>query len=358
MTSFRLLVGTLILMSQHPAWSAEKAREIPVTLEQLSPDERNNVEIFREAAPKVVFVHNLKSVSNYYSFRTSEVQQGTGSGFIWDNNGHVVTNFHVIQGADNVAVTLQDGLKEEATLVGYDDKKDIAVLKIKMKKPLSKTFHDQLVDSSTILVGQKAIAIGNPFGLDHTLTVGAISALGRTMESVGNVTIRDMIQTDAAINPGNSGGPLLDSRGLLLGINSAIYSETGSYAGIGFAVPSNTVNRVVTQIINHGKVIQPGIGIESFADSVSQYLGILGVIISKVVPGSPAQRVGLRGTTRNRYGEVVLGDVIIGINGDKIKNYDDLYNALENKQGGEKVVLKFVRDRKVKTIEVELTLLR
>lgn len=204
------------------------------------------------------------------------------------------------------------------------------------------------------LVGQKAIAIGNPFGLDHTLTVGSVSAIGRSMQSVGGVTIRDMIQTDAAINPGNSGGPLLDNRGFLLGINTAIYSQSGSSAGIGFAVPSNTVERVVEQIIKFGKVIQPGIGIQRLEDSIARYLGIEGVIIGKVAKDSPAAKAGLRGTQRSVYGEISLGDIIVGLDGKKVRNYDDLYNALEHKKAGESVDIKLIRNNKVMTKKVQL----
>ena len=336
------------------SFAVQKNKEIPIELSSLSEFSRNNIKVFSEAAPKVVFVHNLKHLSDFFSFRVTEVQQGTGSGFIWDNDGHIVTNFHVINGADNIAVTTKDGGKFNAKIIGVEPRKDIAVLKIKPKKKYERTFNEAISDSATILVGQKAIAIGNPFGLDHTFTVGAISALGRSMESIGGVTIRDMVQTDAAINPGNSGGPLLDERGNLLGINTAIYSQTGNSAGVGFAVPSNTVNRVVTQIINHGKVIQPGIGIAMLDDSIANYLGIEGVVIGRVYPKTPAERIGLKGTTRLRNGEVSLGDIIIGINKEKIKNYDDLYNALDSFKPGDTVELKYLRKGKEKSKKIKL----
>lgn len=332
----------------------EKKSERPIVLNELGEFEKNNIEVFQKSSPKVVFVHNLRYVSDIFSLNVAQIQQGTGSGFIWDNDGHIVTNFHVIAEADNIAVTLIDGVKYNATIVGAEPRKDIAVLKIKISKKLDKTFHEMLTDVSSIIVGQKAIAIGNPFGLDHTLTVGIISALGRSMESIGGVTIRDMIQTDAAINPGNSGGPLLDSRGYLLGMNTAIKSQTGNSVGIGFALPANTINNVVTQIINYGKVIQPGIGIERLDDSIARYLGISGVIIGKVMPRSPAEKAGLKGTYRNQWGEISLGDVIIGINDENIKNYDDLYSTLEKKKSGEEVTIHFKRKGEVKKVKIKL----
>lgn len=334
------------------AGSSEKT--YPISYDGLTSYGQNNVDVFRGAAPKVVFVHNLRQVVRMFSFDAMEIQQGTGSGFIWDNDGHIVTNFHVINGADGIAVTLQDGEKYNARLVGVEPRKDIAVLKIALKKPVTQPFSQMLADSGTVLVGQKAIAIGNPFGLDHTLTVGTVSALGRSVRSIGGTTIRDMIQTDAAINPGNSGGPLLDHRGFLLGMNTAIFSNSGSSAGIGFAVPTNTINRIVSQLIKRGKVVTPGLGIQQLDDSYANYLGIRGVIISDVIQGTPAEEAGLRGTYRNRYGELVVGDIIVGIDEAPVASYDDLYNALEAKQVGQEVTLKFLRRGKKQSAKVRL----
>ncbi len=338
------LLTVLFWSAPLSAFFNEKVKEKPISYGQLSAFGKNNVDVFRKVAPKVVFVHNLRYMTNFFSFNELEVQQGTGSGFVWDNRGHIVTNYHVIEGADKIAVSLQNGGKFDAKVVGVEPYKDIAVLRIRINKKFKTTFHEQLADSSTVIVGQKAIAIGNPFGLDHSLSVGVISALGRTMMSVGKVTIRDMIQTDAAINPGNSGGPLLDHRGYLIGMNTAIYSNTGNYAGVGFAVPSNTINRIVYQLLKYGKVKQAGIGISRLDDSIAEYLGIKGVIIGKVHKGTPAAKKRLRATYRDRYGRVVLGDVIVGVDGKTITNYDDLYNALELKQPGDRVKLIIERE--------------
>lgn len=325
----------------------QKIKEKPVVLAQLTEFGKNNHTVFKAASPKVVFVHNLKHYTDFMNLNVNEIQQGTGSGFIWDNKGHIVTNYHVIRGADNLSVSLQDGIKLKAKIVGVEPRKDIAVLKVLLKKQYENTFHELVADSSSILVGQKALAIGNPFGLDHTLTVGSISAIGRAMKSIGGVTIKDMIQTDAAINPGNSGGPLLDNRGFLLGMNTAIYSNSGSSSGIGFAVPSNTVNRVVTQIINFGKVEQAGIGVALLDDSIARYLGVKGVIIGEVIKNTPAKKAGLRGTKQNRRGEIDIGDVIIAIDGIDVTNYDDLYNILETRKVGDKIKLKISRNGSV-----------
>lgn len=337
------------------AFKVNYKKESPIQYSQLTDFGKNNVDVFKDTAPKVVFVHNLRNVNDFFSLNTMEIQQGTGSGFIWDNNGHIVTNYHVIAQADNIAVTLKNGKNYNAKVVGVEPRKDIAVLKINLKERFKSTFHEHLSDSSTILVGQKAIAIGNPFGLDHTFTAGSVSALGRTMVTYGGVTMRDMIQTDAAINPGNSGGPLLDHRGYLLGMNTAIYSKTGSYSGIGFAVPSNTINRVVTQILKFGKVTQAGIGIIRLDDSVANYLGIQGVIIAKVIKNSPAYQAKLKGTYRNRYGEVILGDIIIAVDGKRVNNYDDLYNIFEQKKIGETVELIIIRNNRKVKVKIKLT---
>lgn len=328
--------------------SARADKPVPVSYQDLLPNERNSIEVFRKAAPKVVFVHNLRYVSSMFSYDTEEVQQGTGSGFIWDRKGHVVTNYHVIQHADAISITLQDGTQHKAKIIGVEPRKDIAVLKISINKKVESPFSSQLTDSSTLLVGQKTIAIGNPFGLDHTFTSGSISALARSMKSIGGVTIRDMIQTDAAINPGNSGGPLLDSRGFLIGMNTAIYSKSGSSAGIGFAVPANTIERVVNQIIRYGKVIQPGIGITRLDDSIAHYLGVKGVIVGETLAGSPARRAGLRGTLRDRYGRIRLGDIIVGIDKHRVDSYDDLYNALEKYKVGAQVKVHYKRDGRLR----------
>lgn len=320
----------------------------------LLPDEVNTIKSFRQVAPSVVFVHNLKTYMNLFSFDVSQVQKGVGSGFIWDRSGHVVTNFHVIAGASNIAVTLQDGKIYKAKLIGAEPRKDTAVLQIKAQALPEMSFAQRVADSSKLLVGQKTIAIGNPFGLDHSTTTGVISALGREVPAMlGGVSIRDVIQTDASINPGNSGGPLLDSRGFLIGMNTAIFSESGGSAGIGFAVPSNTIQRVVTQIIKYGKVSQAGIGVIPLVDKIASDLGVKGVIIGRVLEDSPAEKVGLTGTYRDQT-ETHLGDIIVAVDGKEISNYDDLYNSLDGKQAGDEVTLTYLRKKRTREVKIKL----
>jgi len=315
-------------------------------------DERNTIAVFRETAPTAVFVTQRRVVQDYWGGQ-KEVEAGSGSGFVWDKQGHIVTNFHVIQNARSVTVTLQDQSTHEAVLRGAEPRKDIAVLKINV--PADKLVPIHLPDKKAALeVGQKAIAIGNPFGLDHTLTVGVISALGRSVDGIGGVEIRDMVQTDAAINPGNSGGPLFDSGGRLIGMNTAIYSKSGASAGVGFAVPVSSIQRVVPEIIRTGRAEQVGLGIRIDVDQrFERRSGIRGVIVIGVQPGSPAEKAGLRGVQTTARG-VALGDVIVGIDQTVINDYDDLYNTLDRHQAGDKVKLKVKRGNSV--VELETTL--
>lgn len=320
----------------------------------LLEDERNTIEIFEKLSPRVVNISNMRYARvGFFSFDVTEIPAGTGSGFIWNNEGYIVTNYHVVQDADRLTVSFKNGKTLPAKVVGLEPKKDIAVLRV--KSDATKNVPNlPLADSQRLLVGQKAIAIGSPFGLDQTLTKGVISALGRSIPGIGGVTIKDMIQTDASINPGNSGGPLLDSRGSLLGMNTMIYSETGTSAGIGFAVPANTISRIVTQLIKSGRVIQPGIGVETFDNSVNRQLNIDGLIIRSVADGSPAAKAGLHGTHRTKNGDIILGDVIIGIEDKKVRSYDDLYNAVEGSQVGDTVKVTFIREGQKRTVPVQL----
>ncbi len=354
---FSFLLAWVLAWYQNESVVAQKVtapKETRVDLEDLMPSERNTIDIFRRRSPLVAFIHNLRHYQSLFSWNITEVPRGTGSGFVWDNDGHIVTNYHVVAEADRIAVTLKDGKSYQAKLIGAEPRKDIAVLKVDLETEYEITFSQLLTDSTHLIVGQAAIAIGNPFGLDYTLTTGVISALGRTIPSVGGVTIRDMIQTDAAINPGNSGGPLLDSRGNLIGMNTAIYSQSGASAGIGFAVPSNTINRIVTQIIEHGRVIQPGIGVMPLDDRITAYFGVRGVIVREVVPGSPAEQAGLTGIQRDAHGNVVVGDIIIGIDDTEIANYDDLYNILDKKKIGDRVRVKVRRNGREREEVMEL----
>lgn len=320
---------------------------------ELLPDERNTISIFQQASPSVVFVYNLQNQFNRRTWSVSEVPQGSGSGFLWDKSGHIVTNYHVVAGASRIAVTLIDGKTYEAKKIGEEPKKDLAVLKIDLLGTNITPLGETVADSSKIIVGQKSIAIGNPFGLDHTLTVGTISALGRSMASiVQNVTIRDMVQTDAAINPGNSGGPLLDSHGRLIGMNTLILRDS---TGIGFAVPSNTITRIVDQIIKYGEPVRSGIGITVVSDGTFvQRLGLKGVMLQAVQAGSPAEAAGLKGLEISRNGRIVLGDLIQAIDGQPVSNVDDLYHALDKKRAGESVNIAFFRDGQQYSVEIVL----
>ena len=318
----------------------------------LLPDERNTVEVFQDEAPAVVFITNSAVRMDFFSMQATEVPQGSGSGFIWDKKGHIVTNYHVIADANSLSVTLSDGSSFPAQIVGAEPNKDVAVLKI--KAPESKLKAVRIGASDKLIVGQKVLAIGNPFGLDQTLTVGIVSALGRQILSPSDRKINDVIQTDAAINPGNSGGPLLDSQGRLIGVNTAIVSPSGAYAGIGFAVPVNIVKSIVPLLIEHGKVVRVGLGVSILPDNFAARLGIEGVIIGEVPTGSEAERGGLKGVERNEEGELILGDVIIGIDNQKVKSVDDLASTLEKNKVGDVVNVKILRNEKEMTLKVKL----
>ncbi|MEE9383502.1 MAG: trypsin-like peptidase domain-containing protein [Nannocystaceae bacterium] len=319
--------------------------------------EQNTIDVFRAAAPATVFVTQKQLVRDNWTRRALEVPTGSGSGFVWDRKGHIVTNAHVVDAKrgrrPSYSVTLLNGESYEARLVGTDRYKDIAVLKV--SAPAGELTPIQLPGpKSQPEVGQKALAIGNPFGLDHTLTVGVVSALGREVKGFGDVTIRGMIQTDASINPGNSGGPLLNSAAQLLGMNTIIYSKSGSSAGIGFAVPTTIIRMVVPQIIKYGAPLRSGLGVWPVDDDLARANGIRGVAIREVTKGSPAARAGLKGLKRTRRGHL-LGDVIVGIEDAKVENYDDLYTALDTHRPGEVVEVVILRNDRRLRIPVKLT---
>jgi S1-C subfamily serine protease len=330
-----------------------------VSIEELLPDERNNVEIFQKFSPKVVYVHRLANRATNDNSK-SPVKAGAGSGIIWDDKGHIVTNFHVIKGADHLAVSIGK-VTVPARVIGAEPRKDIAVLAVTSPKALAllqSYVPFELIHSRDLIVGQKALAIGNPFGLDHSLTIGAISALGREVPGIGGVTIHEMIQTDASINPGNSGGPLLDSKGRLIGLNTVIYSNTGSSAGIGFAVPADEIERIVPQIIQHGRVVLAGIGIQKIDAGIASRLGVTkGILIAEVLPNTPAAAVGLRGTYRDYRGHIRLGDVITAVDGHPVDNYDALYNILVKVKVSDVITVTVKRqgqpiNYKIKTIDI------
>ncbi len=320
-------------------------------------DERNTIDVFRAVAPSTVFVTQTRLVRDWSSMRALEVPSGAGSGFIWDNQGHIVTNFHVVYSrgrAPNVTVTLHNHKSYPAKIVGGEPRKDIAVLKI--DAPANELVPVRLpAPDEKLEVGQKTIAIGNPFGLDNTLTIGVISALGREVPGFGEVKIRDMIQTDAAINPGNSGGPLLDSRGLLIGMNTMIFSASGASAGIGFAVPISTIRRVVPQVVATGRAEQVGLGIQALRDDLAARYGIEGVIVQNVIQGSPADKAGLRGFHDTPSGPTA--DIIIAIDDAPVRTFADLYNELDKHKPGELVNVKVLRGGKTLTVAVPLVVL-
>ena len=317
----------------------------------LADDEKNTIEVFKNATPSVVYITSISVRRNLFNLNVYEIPQGTGSGFIWDKQGRIVTNYHVISDANRLEVTLADHSTWKAVLVGAAPDRDIAVLQI--SAPKSKLYPIPIGNSDDLQVGQKVFAIGNPFGLDQTLTTGVVSALGREIKSVTGRIIEGVIQTDAAINPGNSGGPLLDSAGLLIGVNTAIYSPSGGSSGIGFAVPVYEVNRVVPQVIRHGRVIRPGLGISLAPRKLAQEFDLPGVLILNVQPGSTAEKAGLRGTQQVRGG-LVLGDSILAVNGKSVNDYNTLRDALEMYQVGETVNLTLFRDGGEHTLTVTL----
>jgi len=323
----------------------------------LLPNKRNTIEVFKRIAPLVVNVHNLQTVTKFNK-KTYNVNTRSASGFLWNNRGYIVTNYHVVRNANKIAITFQRGKTVKANLIGADARLDIAVLKLtspntlKSLNSLRAFTHFPVANSADLAVGQKTIAIGNPFGLDQTVTTGIISALGRSLKGIRGIAFRNMIQTDASINLGNSGGPLLDSRGFLIGMNSAIIEDNGSYSGIGFAVPSNIIKRIVEQLIRYGKIKQAGIGVEVLSDRVAKRLQISGVIISKVRPNTPAEKAGLQGSWHDREGQFHLGDVIIGINGRNINNYDQLYDVLAKIKIGSKIEVKYIRRGQILKVKV------
>jgi S1-C subfamily serine protease len=318
----------------------------------LTNDEQNNISVFKSASPSVVFVTNTQLRRQRFSLNVMEIPRGSGTGFIWDESGLIVTNFHVVQGANKITIELQSNKSYQATVIGSAPEKDIALLKI--DAPNEDLQPLPLGDSTSLAVGRKVLAIGNPFALDTTLTVGVVSALGREIKSITNRTIKNVIQTDAAINPGNSGGPLLNSNGQLVGVNTAIYSPTGASAGIGFAIPVNAVKVIIPQLIEHGKLIRPVLGIETLTDYWTRRLRVKGVAILSVREGLPAAKAGMVGVREDRRGKIHLGDVIIAINGQNVVNEDSLLNQLEQFSPGDTVEVTTLKDEKIHNYNVQL----
>lgn len=335
-----------------------KATQRAVTARgDLAEDEQATIELFRENSPSIVHITTLAVRRDAFSMNVLEIPQGTGSGFIWSEDGHVVTNFHVVQNAQAAKVLLSDNSSWDGELVGVSPDHDLAVLKI--SAPRAKLRPILIGTSADLQVGQKVFAIGNPFGLDQTLTTGVISGLGREIESVTKRPIQGVIQTDAAINPGNSGGPLLDSAGRLIGINTAIYSPSGAYAGIGFAVPVDSVNLTVPDLIKTGRVERAGLGIQIAPDQVLRQLKLTGALIMGFPENSAAEAAGLKATTRNpETGEIELGDRIVAINQDPVAKGADLTRALGKYKVGDTVSVTVRRDDTEKLFTVKLQALQ
>ncbi len=318
----------------------------------LAEDEKSTIAVFRSASPSVVHITSI-AVRRDFSLNVHQIPEGTGSGFVWDERGHIVTNFHVIESGNSAVVTLNDGSTWQARLVGVEPDKDLAVLKIDAGALALQPI--PVGESSDLNVGQKVFAIGNPFGLDQTLTTGVISGLGREIQSRTGRKIEGVIQTDAAINPGNSGGPLLDSAGRLIGVNTAIFSPSGTYAGIGFAVPVDIVNEVVPLLIRDGRIAKAGLGIEVADDAVATALGVdQGAVVQSVQPTGAAAAAGILPPYRDRAGRWNF-EVILAVDGHKVRSAKDVRDALYNRKVGEIVKITLLRDGKPTILSITLT---
>lgn len=328
----------------------------------LTQSELRTIELFRESSPSVVHIRTSEIAleAGPVSMNLQKTPQGSGSGFIWDRKGHIVTNFHVIQKADEVTVTLADNTTWKATYVGFAPSKDLAVLKISAPSEQLKPI--KVGASTDLQVGQTVLAIGNPFGLDQTLTTGIISGLGREIISVTGRSIRNVIQTDAAINPGNSGGPLLDSSGHLIGVNTAIYSSSHVYAGIGYAVPVDLVSRFVPQLIRYGVIQIPSLNFTGVDDFLTRRLRLNnllprdshGVMVQNVIPGGAAELAGLEAIRLDNKGNLVLGDLIMQVDQIPISDANDLLDALETHKVGDEVSLIVLRNNQKMKLSTKL----
>lgn len=357
MTTTRVLVAGLLAAAAVAAWSADRQLQVRQVMPrgEFNVEEKATIGLFERSRDSVVFITTRGQVRDVWSRNVLSVPRGSGSGFVWDESGNVVTNFHVIEGASDAMVRLANGSDYRASLVGVSAEHDIAVLKISAGHKHSPPI--PLGTSHDLKVGQRVFAIGNPFGLDWTLTSGIISALNRSLPGESGTSIDHLIQTDAAINPGNSGGPLLDSAGRLIGMNTAIYSPSGANAGIGFAVPVDTVNRVVPQIIAHGKYSRPGLGIEVDEDinrRMTSALAIAGVVVLRTNPGSAAAAAGLNGVTVTRSNQIVPGDIIVAVNGKPVDSVGRLMSKLDDFKVGDSVRLSVQRAGKVREVAITL----
>ncbi|MDX6578098.1 MAG: hypothetical protein QOE96_4051 [Blastocatellia bacterium] len=339
-----------------PYTSASIATPANITDPSLATDEQNNIEVYKASSPGVVYIQSM-AVRDFYGLFSRPVE-GAGSGSVIDEQGDILTNFHVIAGADKLTVSFGSGKAYPARVVGRDPDTDLAVIRLleTPKEPLTMV---PLGDSDRLIVGQKVLAIGNPFGLDRTLTTGVISGLQRPIRAENGRQIEGAIQTDASINPGNSGGPLLDSHGRMIGINSQIESPTGASAGVGFAIPVNIAKRVVPQLIRDGLIRRPNLGIaQRDVESLSSQVRLpvsSGVLIVSVTPGGAASNAGLRGVVRTEEGDLELGDIIVGIDGEKVANNDDLFRVLDKHSLGQTVNVEVFRQGRRTSVPVRLT---
>ena len=362
-----VLVGMVALVAgvlgdRLPLWREEEPFIRPHGIQAavaLTPDEEINIRVYRAASPAVV---NITTTAVAYDFFLNPVaKEGTGSGAIIDRTGHILTNFHVIDGARRLEVTLADGSKWPARPVGADPSNDLAVIKV--DAPVEKLTVIPLGDSSKLVVGQKVLVIGNPFGFERTLTVGIVSSLGRTIRADNGRLIRGIIQTDAAINPGNSGGPVLDSSGEVIGVSTAIFSPSGGNVGVGFAVPINTAKRIIPELLHRGYVARPYLGItgHEVVPAMAQALRLPvteGIMVVEVTPGSPAQRAGIRGGDRAvQVGNMIVrlgGDIITEVDQVKVRTFEELSDFIDTKRPGDTVALTFNRQGKFNVVEVRL----
>ena len=351
-----IFLGLLSMLNIIPHADGAIAQPRPVTPRgELFADEKANIRLFENSRNSVVYITTRAQVQDFWSRDIMSVPRGTGSGFIWDEYGHIVTNYHVIEDASEATVRLSNGKDYQATLVGSSQLHDIAVLKIKVSQKFSPPL--PIGTSHDLRVGQKVFAIGNPFGLDWTLTNGIVSALNRSLTEENGNTVEHLIQTNAAINPGNSGGPLLDSAGRLIGINTAIYSPSGANAGIGFAVPVDTVNRVVPQLISKGKYTRAALGIgidEDINQRLTDLLQIKGVVILNVPHGTAAAAAGLHGVITTRDGSIIPGDIITAIEGKPVDSVSKLVARLDDFRVGDKIRLTVLRQGKSREVPVIL----
>jgi len=323
---------------------------------ELPAEERLIIDVFEKSKRSVVYISTSERVRDLWTRNVHSIPRGTGSGFVWDEQGSVITNYHVISGASDARVRLNDGRDYPATLVGASPAHDLAVLRIKV--PSNPPPPLPLGSSHDLRVGQRVYAIGNPFGLDWSMTTGIVSALDRALDGDGGNTIEHLIQTDAAINPGNSGGPLLDSAGRLIGMNTAIYSPSGASAGIGFAVPIDTINHVAPALIAHGKYTRPELGIEmddDVNDALSARLNVEGVFVLKVSPSGPAATAGLRGARIERGTIIAPGDIIVAIDDRPVASVSRLQARLDDFNPGDRVRVGIMRDGKRMNVVVTLS---